>query len=152
MENLIQEFQSAILYREVAAIYALIVIVLVTMALLLQKRQFGLLFVCAVLIYFSVEMARLVTPSGIVILCIFAWMMSQIDLGHQLQRLPQSLSRMIGGTVMVLFVLALASSVKVARSYMEENRISGFLFPKDVADYMVDQGITGRILDRKSVV
>ena len=92
-------------------------------------------------------MARLVTPSGIVILCIFAWMMSQIDLGHQLQRLPQSLSRMIGGTVMVLFVLALASSVKVARSYMEENRISGFIFPKDVADYMVDQGITGRIFN-----
>ena len=30
---------------------------------------------------------------------------------------------------------------------MEENRTSGLMFPKDVADYMVDQGISGRIFN-----
>jgi hypothetical protein len=146
-KNLIQEYQSAVLYREVAAIYALIAVVLVTLVLLLRNRQFGLLFVCALLVFFSVDMIRLVTPSGIIILCVFAWMVSEIDLGLQLQRLPQNLSRVIGGTVMALFVLSLASSVKVARSYMEENRTSGRIFPKDVVDYMVNQGISGRIFN-----
>jgi len=146
-KHLIQEYQSAVLYREVAAIYALIAVALVTLLLLLRARQFGLLFVCALLIFYSVDMVRLVTPSGIVILCVFAWMVSEIDLGHQLQRLPPSLSHAIGGTVMVLFVLSLASALNLARSYMVENRTSGARFPKDVVDYMVDQGISGRIFN-----
>jgi hypothetical protein len=146
-KHLIQEYQSAVLYRELAAIYALITVALVTLILSLRNRQFGLLFVCTLLIFFAVDMARLVTPSGIVILCIFAWMVSEIDLAHQLQRLPHSLSLVIGGSVMALYVLSLASSVKVARSYMVENRTSGFMFPKDVADYMVDQDISGRIFN-----
>lgn len=146
-KNLIQEYQSAVLYRDVAAIYALIAVALVTMVLLLRNRQFGLLFVCALLVFYAVDMARLVTPSGIVILCVFAWMVSEIDLGHQLQRLPPSLSRVIGGTVIILSVLSLSSAVNLARSYMVENRTSGLNFPEDVVDYMVDQGISGRIFN-----
>jgi hypothetical protein len=46
---------------------------------------------------------------------------------------------------MALFVLSLASSVNMARLFMEENRTSGRMFPEDVVDYMVDQGISGRI-------
>lgn len=146
-KHLIQEYQSAVLYREVAAIYALITVAFVTLVLLLRKRQFGLLFVCALLIFYSVNMVRLVTPSGIVILCVFAWMVSEIDLGHRLQQMPQSLNRVIGGTAILLFALSLASSVKVARAYMEVNRTSGLMFPKDVVDYMVDEGISGRIFN-----
>jgi len=146
-KNLIQEYQSAVFFSNVAAIYALITVTLVTLALLLKNRQFGLLFVCVLLIIYSVDMARLVTPSGIVILCVFAWMVSKIDLGYQLQRLPQSLSRVIGGTIMVLFVLSLASGVNKARFFMDENRFSAIFFPGDVADYMIDQGISGRIFN-----
>ena len=144
---LIEEYQSAFMYRKVAAIYTLIAVAFVTLVLLLRSRQFGLLSVCTLLIFFSVDMVRLVAPSGIVILCIFAWMVSEIDLGFQLQRLPPSLSHAMGGTVIVLFVLSLASAVNLARSYMEENRVSGMNFPKDVVDYMVDQGISGRIFN-----
>jgi len=146
-KNLIQEYQSAVLFRDVAAIYALIAVALVTMVLLLRNRQFGLLFVCALLVFYAVDMARLVTPSGIVILCVFAWMVSEIDLEYQLKRLPQSLSRVIGGTVIILSVLSLSSAVNLARSYMVENRTSGLNFPEDVVDYMVDQGISGRIFN-----
>jgi len=150
-KSLIQEYQSALILKNMAAIYALIAISVATLALTLKNRQFGLLFVCAFLMYFSIDMARLVTPSGIVILCIFAWQVSEIDLGFQLQRLPQGLSRAIGGTVMVLFVLSLASSVNLARAYMEENKVSWIKFPVDVADYMLDQGISGRIFNGYSV-
>jgi hypothetical protein len=99
------------------------------------------------LIISSVDMVRLVTPSGIVILCIFAWMVSEINLGCQLQRLPSSLNRAIGGTVIILLILSLSSGVEQARSFMVENRTSEALFPKDVVDYMVDQGISGRIFN-----
>jgi len=146
-KSLIQEYQSAVLYREVAAIYALIAIALVTLVLSLRNRQFGLLFVCAFLIISSVDMVRLVTPNGIVILCVFAWMVSEIDLGYQLQRLPSSLSRTIGGFVIILLVLSFSSAVEQARSFMVENRTSNANFPKDVVDYMVDHDISGRIFN-----
>ena len=150
-KNLIQEYQSAVLYLGMSAIYSLIAIALVTLVLLLRNRRFGLLFVCVLLIFFSVDMARLVTPSGIVILCVFAWMVVEIDLGNQLQRLPPILSHAIGGTVTVLFVLSLATAVNQARLYMDENRFSPMLFPKYIADYMVDQGISGRIFNEYDV-
>ncbi|GAG18977.1 unnamed protein product, partial [marine sediment metagenome] len=146
-KNLIQEYQSAVLYREIAAIYALIGVAIVTLALLLWKRHFGLLVVCALLIFFSVDMVRLVTPSGIVILCVFAWIVSEINLEYQLQRIPSGLSHAMGGTVIILLILSLSTAVEQARSFMLENRTSGANFPEDVVDYMIDQGITGRIFN-----
>ena len=147
-KDLIMEYLPAtVLYGKSPAIYILIAVALITLVLLLKKREFGLLFVCTLLIFFSVDMVRLVTPSGIVVLCIFAWMVSEIDLGKQLQNLPRGLNQAIGAAVMVSFVISLASSVNVARSYMEENRRSGDIFPEDVADYMISQTISGRIFN-----
>ena len=144
----IQEYQPAARhYHDVAAIYSLIVIAMVTLALLLRKRQFGLLLVCFLLIYFSFDMVRMVTPSGIIILCIFTWTASEIDLGKLLRRLSGNLGRVTGATMMVLFALTMTSAVNNARSYMKDNRISGLIFPGDVADYMVGQGISGRIFN-----
>jgi hypothetical protein len=146
-KNLILEYQSAFNFRDVVEIYSLVAVALLTLVLLLWKRQFGLLVVCSVLIYFSADMVRLVAPSGIVILCIFAWVLSEFDLKSQLQRLPRAHSLAMGGAVMVLFVLSLGSSVTLARAFMEENRHSGRIFPSDVVDYMIDQGISGRIIN-----
>jgi hypothetical protein len=146
-KKLILEYQTPILYREIAAVYSLMAITALTMVLLLWKRHFGLLFVCVFLSYFSIEMARLVTPSGIVILCIFAWVVSELDLGQLLQRWPKSMNRATGWAVAGLFVLSLSSSVSLARSFMDENKSSGLVFPKDVVDYMLDQGISGRIFN-----
>lgn len=146
-KGLIQEYQSAVMYREVAAVYTLIAIALVTSVSLFLNRQFGLLFICLFLSYFSFDMVRLVTPSGIVILCLFAWTMSEIDLETRLRRLPRGLNRVVWVSVAVFFLLALTSSIGLARSYMVENRVSGILFPGDVADYMIDHGISGRIFN-----
>jgi len=96
-------------------------------------------------------MARLVTPSGIVILCIFAWMASESELESQLQGLSQGSRHVIGGTAMILFVLSLSTSVNLARAYMAENKVSWQKFPVDVVDYMVEQGISGRIFNSYNV-
>lgn len=143
---LILEYQSALLYRNVPAMYSLIIVTLVTLALLLRKRLFGLLFICLFLGVNSINMSRLVTPSGIVILCIFAWVVSEIHIRSRLQKMPRSLSRTIGAGVALVFIISLASSVYIARSYMKENRVAT-LFPEDVANYMVDHGIHGRIFN-----
>ena len=149
-KNLIQEYQSSNYYLPVAAIYSLIGLTLVTMLLTLRNRRFGLFIICVLLTYFSVTMARLVTPSGIVILCIFTWMVSEIDPLEQLQKMPKGLVLGIGGTAMVLFTLTMSTAVNRARTYMDQNRFSQAIFPVDIADYMVEQGISGRIFNEYS--
>jgi len=146
-KSLIQEYQSAFAYRDVAAIYSLIAIAFFTLVVLLRNRQFGLFIVSVLLILFSIDMIRLVAPSGIAILCIFAWVASEIDFDFQLQRLPRALNHVVGSTVIILFVLSLFSTVHLARIFMVENKTSGLMFPKDVVDYMIDNGISGRIFN-----
>lgn len=146
-KDIIEEYKSALLYLNVPAIYSLIVVSIATLVLLLRNRQFGLLFICLLLSFYAVNMSRLVTPGGIVILCAFAWAVSEIDIQKRLQRMPQALNRVIGGGIALIFIVSLASSVYIARSYMAENRNLTTLFPVDVANYMIDHNIHGRIFN-----
>ncbi len=129
---IIDEYKSALMYQNLPAFYALIAVFLVTLVPLLKNRQFGLLFICLFLGFNSAIMSRLVTPSGIAILCIFAWAVSEIDVRTQLQHMPRVLSRVIAASVVLIFIVALGSSVYITRSYMEENR-NPSRFPVDVA-------------------
>ena len=149
-KTLILEYQSPLLYKNVPAIYSLIAICLITVVLLIKNRQFGLLFISLLLIYLSLTMSRMVTPSGIVILCVFAWTVSEIDIRSRLQQMPTALSRITGVAVGLVFFVSLVSSVDIARSYMKENRIPS-LFPVDVADYMIDHDIQGRIFNNYGI-
>jgi hypothetical protein len=146
-KEMIQEYQNALLYRQVSAFYALIAITLTTLALLVWKRQFGLLIVCAVLTYNSAFMARLVAPSGLIILCAFAWMLSDVDLKNLLRSLPALPRNVIGGIALVIFVLSLETGVDRAREFMEENKFSAIRYPSDEVDYMIDHDISGRIFN-----
>jgi len=85
-KSLILEYKSSLFYQNIPAIYSLIVVSLVTLYLLFRNRQFGLLFVSSLLIYYSVGMVRLVSPSGIVVLCVFAWAVSEFDVQSSLQQ------------------------------------------------------------------
>ena len=145
-KNLILEYKSALQYQNVPAIYSLIIISLITLVLLVRKRQFGLLFVCCLLIYYSIGMIRLVAPSGIVILCAFAWAVSELDLQRILQNKSRTMRQLVGVSIFLVFIVSLASSVYVARSFMQENRLAS-LFPEDVANHMVNNDINGRIFN-----
>ena len=147
-KELIAEYQSAlVVYGQVAVFYALIAITLITLVLLLWKRQFGLLIVCVILTYNSALMARLVAPSGLIILCAFAWMMSDVNLKNLLRSLPALPRNVIGGIALVIFVLSLGTGVNRARGFMEENKSSAIRYPSDVVDYMIDHDISGRIFN-----
>jgi len=145
-KSLIQEYQSALMYRNFPAIYSLIIVYLVTLMLLLRNRRFGMLFICLLLGYYSVTMSRLVTPAGIVVLCLFAWAVSEYEVPSKLQQLSQTVSRLIGGTIALVFITSLATSVYLAHIYMKENRVPP-IFPVDVADYMIRNNIRGRIFN-----
>ncbi len=146
-KELIQEYQSVLIYSHAATFYALVIITLTTLALLLWKRQFGLLIVCVILTYNTAFMARLVAPSGLIILCAFAWMISEVDLKILLRNLPAFPRNVIGGTALVIFILSLGTGVNGAREFMEENKSSAIRFPSDVVDYMVAHDISGRIFN-----
>jgi hypothetical protein len=46
---------------------------------------------------------------------------------------------------LVLFLVPLFSGVYLARAFMAENRVNWTLFPKQLVDYMIEQGKRGRI-------
>jgi hypothetical protein len=144
---LIQEYQSAVLYLDVAATFALIFVALSTLLMLAWKRQFGLLTVCALLIYYSVGMARMVTPSGIVVLGVFAMTVAGANPGLLLRGVSERMRRILGITTWVLIAMSFGSGVSLARAFMEENQVSAIIFPSDVADYMLEQGYSGRIFN-----
>ena len=146
-KEFIQEYQSAQVYRQLPGFHALIAITLTTLALLLWKRQFGLLIVGVVVTYNSALMSRLVTPSGLIILCAFAWMISDVDLKNLLRSLPALPRNVIGGIALVIFVFSLGAGVIGAREFMEENKYSAIRYPSDVVDYMIDHDISGRIFN-----
>ena len=96
--------------------------------------------------YYSFTMARLVTPSGIIILCIFAWAVSEIDVQNKLQKIGRWWNWVLSAGIAIIFVTSVVSSVHIARKYMEENRNPSF-FPVDIADYMIDHKSRGRIFN-----
>jgi hypothetical protein len=92
-------------------------------------------------------MARLVTPSGLVILCVLAAVVSEIDIRKSLLKIPRTVSQVIGFVVLLMIVLGNFSGISLARAFMEENRTSELVFPVDVADYIVNAGKSGRIFN-----
>ena len=150
-KDLIQEYVFHKAYFSHVPFLILITLTLVTLVLLAWKRQFGLLIVCAVLTFSTASLVRLLAPSGIVMLCIFAWLMSDIDWEDLLRGLPAILRNAIGTMALLLVVLTLISGVSRSRLYMEENKVAALKFPSDVADYMIDYDIAGRIFNEYSI-
>jgi hypothetical protein len=146
-KELIGEFWYYDPYLASAAFYGLIAITAVTLALLAWKRQFGLLIVCFVLVFHSVDIPRIIVPSGIVILCAFAWMMSEFDLEDRLRHASTFHRNALGSLVFALVVIFLVSGVNGARSFMVQNESSRVRYPEDVVEYMIDHNISGRIFN-----
>lgn len=146
---LIQEYTSPVLfYKGVEAIYALIAITVVALFLSVRHRRIGYLAIIAVLVYGASTMARLVTPAGIVITCLFAHLVSEVDWKSWLERRGTTIQYSTGVIVVALIALPLWTSVSLAREYMAENRVSGVRFPGDVVRHMKDNGRSGRIFNQ----
>jgi hypothetical protein len=147
----ITEYYDFHSYVESTGFYALILVSIITLVLLSCKRQFGLLAVSIIVVASSAIMPRLITPGGIVVMGIFAWTVSEMDMDSVLGRLSSAGRNAIGVLALCLLTLSIASGVHKSRQYMEENEFVNERYPIDVTDYMIDHQISGRIFNEFAV-
>lgn len=131
----------------ILSICALAALAAATMVLAALRQYFGVLVVCAILVYYAIDMSRLLTPNGIALLCFFAWMVREADSVALVQRLPRWSSGVFGVIAISIFGLVMYNMVWLAQQNMVLNRTFTTGFPKDVTDYMIDNGIAGRIFN-----
>jgi len=148
---LIQEYESPLLYKGVAAFYALIAVTLLTLYLSARQRRIGYLAIILVLVFGASTMVRLVTPAGIVIACLFAHVMTESDFRSWLRRSSPIVERAVGACTLALVLASLWTVVDLARDYMEENKRSDVLFPSDVVQHMKHNGRSGNIFNEYQI-
>ncbi|MCF6262298.1 MAG: hypothetical protein L3J24_01705 [Xanthomonadales bacterium] len=147
-KDLIQEYTPAInLYHKSPAIYVLLLISLITLFLLIKKRQLGLIIVYVIISYGAISMGRLVAPSGIIILCIFIWLASEVDFEMFLSKAKGLTANIIGAIVFLMFAITLWIGVITARNLMQENLLTNARFPAAIIEYMQNNNISGRIFN-----
>ena len=147
----IQEYGSVASYKYVAGIYGMALVTLFTMLLAARQRKFGYLIVTLVFAYYSIQMVRLVTPTGIIVLCFLASLVSELDVHAALERSGQALRRLTAIVAGLVILTALYSAVSLAREYMVENKVSSFLRPEFVVAYMQEQRMSGRIFNEYGI-
>ncbi len=147
-KEIIQEYTPTyILYRNHPMIYVLALLSVLTTALLVWQKRFGLLISFLVFTYSAITMARMVTPSGIIMICILAWALSEVDFRTFIRKTPALGTHLIGITLLAIFSVTLWSGVVTARNYMEENKKSPLRYPWDITGYITDNKISGRIFN-----
>jgi hypothetical protein len=147
----LDEYQSAALYRGIPGVYALAAVAAVTAFLAIRQRRFGYLVVTLIFAFYSFRLARLVTPCGIIVLCLFASLASNAPIRNGLE-FRNSVEQKFSGAVYALLVLVtLFSSVTLARAFMQENRTSILMRPELVVNYMKEQGLSGRIFNEYGI-
>ncbi len=145
--KLIQEYlPTPKLYGNILQVQAMALLTIFVLCQALLKRRFGLFAMCGFLAFFAWKMSRLVTPGGIVVLCSLAWLMSETDLLARLEQLPIRLVNATGVLTICLIVLAVLAGVATARDFMTLNGAPS-VYPEDVADYMENSGISGKIFN-----
>ncbi len=143
--GLLQEYLSPAMYKGIPAIYVILLFSLVTLALAWRQRRIGLLIVCLVMLYQALSMARFVTPAGIVILGVFALVMSRVDLKGYFDARPAALSRGVSAVLLACFLLTTLTAVAAAREMVHRNADLVGYFPAGLVAYMQDSGLAGRI-------
>lgn len=147
--TLIQEFQSASIYSGVAASYALLAAASLGAILSLLQRRWGYLLILAILIPNALTTARLVTPAGLVVLCIVAHTLTRYLENNAV--LQSRLSRVVVACAVFCAGVASVSATNLARALLYENRTNALLFPSALADHMVRTGPDQRILNDYSI-
>lgn len=145
--TLIQEYQSPLIYKGVAAIYAFMAVTLLTIITSFRQRRFGYLVILAVLLYAVSTVARLVTPAGIAIVCLFAHVVSEIDWQTHLEAMTRLRQRATGLIVLLLVLLSLSSTVKRPYELFAENIRNDAEYPSDIVAYMKQKDLSGNIFN-----
>ncbi|NCF63918.1 MAG: hypothetical protein GWP58_13790 [Gammaproteobacteria bacterium] len=148
-KNFIIEYQPPLIYKNVPAMYVLLLIAAVTLVQLFRQRQIGYLLVCLVLVANASTMARMVAPAGIVVLGIFGYLMTDPEWTARLSGAPTWRKRTTGALAFVIFLIPLLNSV--AQAGQTVKRSYQFHYPAGMIDYMKSTGTAGRIFNEYEI-
>jgi len=117
---------------------------------LLQQRLFGYFLVCIIMSVYAVTMHRMTAPGGVVIVCLFALVLTR----YNLKAITSSESvrgKLVSGALLVVFLTALATNILTARDLISRNREMPGYFPDQMVEYMKENNLHGRILNALNV-
>ncbi len=135
------------LFKSFPPIYVLGLLSAVSIGMAVWQRKFGYLVIIGVVLYGSLSMIRLVTPLGIILLGVFAHLLTDAKVGAALKVSSKWFSRSVAAILIVVWLVPMAYSVLFARSVMHGNLLTRLLFPSALISYMRANNKAGRIFN-----
>lgn len=143
--ELLVELQSSLVLGGISINYGLLAIAVMTLLFSVRQRKYGYVAIVGILVYTAFTVVRMVTPSMIVITCLFAHVVADSNWKSWLERCAPWARIAAGLAVLGLTVFPLWNAVAYARYFMQENRVAHLQFPWDVVGHMRQNQIHGNI-------
>ena len=146
-KSLISEYKPATIHKHLISAYILATIATATLITAIHKKKFGYFLCSGVLLYAGLSMGRMITPAGIIILGMFAHLLSDIQIQQALQAQNNKFFRFGGLAVLVVLITPIYECVTVARNTLISNQSLKSLFPENLVNYMIENNKSGRIFN-----
>ena len=149
----IAEYQVPLIYETSYGFYLLVIIAAATLVLLVMQRRIGTLIIWFVLTYNALLTARLVTPGGIILVCLFAQATSSLRWRETWPQLPLALRRSVIGIALISACAPLPTSWEIMRASMQSIKYANPIqpdparYPSDVVAYMQRNKLGGKIFN-----
>jgi hypothetical protein len=149
--ELIDEYRPALLGTVNWPTLMLIPLAIFTALSLLHQRLFGYLFVCVIMSAYALTMHRMTAPGGVVIVCLFALVLTRYNLKAILTSGESTRGKAVSGALLLVFLTALATNILTSRDLIARNRDMPGYFPDQMVEYMNEHNLHGRIFNDLNV-
>jgi hypothetical protein len=133
------------------ATLALVPVAIFTLLGLLHQRLFGYFMVGVVFSWYAMTISRMTAPGGVVLVCLFALVLTRYDLKKVLTSGPSFRSKAVSGALFFAFVAVLLLGVLGARVLISKNLSMLGYFPDRLVEYMKQNELHGRIFNAYNV-
>lgn len=146
-KTLIREYQSPLTLDYDFSFYLLVLIALTTLFMAVQQSKWDYLVCGGVLLYAGMSMFRMVTPSGIIFLVMFAHLLSNAKGRNRLNSLTSVQLRLVLLASLTTVLIPMWESIAFARAAMFSNQNYRYLFPEYLVSYMIENNKSGKIFN-----
>lgn len=150
-KTLINEYRSPIAYSSTPSIYILILLTVTALIMAVRQRKIGYLICGGVMLYAGSTMMRMVTPSGIIFLALFAHLASNEKMKDMFELRENKQLRAALAFSLLTFLIPMWENVAIVRHEMFTNRYRTALFPEQLITYMHEHNKAGRIFNAYSL-
>lgn len=146
-KTLITEYRSPIALLGIPSIYVLILLTLTALIMAARQRKIGYLLCGGVMLYAGSTMLRMMTPSGIIFLALFAHLISNEKIKGVFESRKNKQLRAALAFSLLAFLIPMWENVAHVRNEMFMNRYKIALFPTQLITYMREHNKAGRIFN-----